>query len=76
MLSKERLFPESAVRGTKGYYVIRFKEKKDPPAEGFDKEKDNIRKALLEQKKIKTFDAWLAQAKSRSKIEVDKEFIE
>ncbi len=75
-LSKERLFPESAVRGTKGYYVIRFKEKKDPPAEGFDKEKDNIGKALLEQKKIKTFDAWLAQAKSRSKIEVDKEFLE
>ncbi|MBU1182692.1 MAG: SurA N-terminal domain-containing protein [Proteobacteria bacterium] len=75
-LSKERLFPESVVRGTKGYYVIRFKEKKDPPAEGFDNEKDNIRKALLEQKKIKTFDAWLAQAKSRSKIEVDKEFLE
>jgi len=72
-LSKERLFPESAVRGTKGHYVIRFKEKKDPSSEGFDKEKDNIRKALLEQKKIKTFDAWLAQAKSRSKIEVDKE---
>ncbi|MFO7665361.1 MAG: SurA N-terminal domain-containing protein [Desulfobacterales bacterium] len=75
-LSKERLFPESTVRGIKGHYVIRFKEKKDPSSEGFDKEKDNIRKALLEQKKIKTFDAWLAQAKSRSKIEVDKELLE
>lgn len=75
-LSKERLFPESAIKGTKGYYVIKFKERKDPPDEGFEKEKDNIRKALLEQKKIKTFDAWLAQAKSRSKIEVDKEFLE
>jgi len=75
-LSKERLFPESTVKGTKGYYVLRFKEKKDPPAEGFDKEKENIRKALLEQKKLKTFDAWLAQAKSRSKIEVEKEFLQ
>jgi len=74
-LSKERLFPESTVKGTKGYYVIRFKEKKDPPAEGFDKEKENIRKALLEQKKLKTFDAWLDQAKSRSKIEIEKEFL-
>lgn len=72
-LSEDRLFPESPVDGTKGNYVIRFKEKKDPPAEGFDKEKENIKKALLEQKKLKTFEAWLAQAKSRSKIEIEKE---
>ena len=75
-LSEERLLPENAVEGAKGYYVIRFKEKKDPPAEGFDKEKENIKKALLEQKKLKTFESWLAQAKSRSKIEIDKEFSE
>jgi peptidyl-prolyl cis-trans isomerase D len=75
-LSDERLFPESPVDGSKGCYVIRFKEKKDPPIEGFNLEKENIRKALLEQKKIKTFETWLAQAKSRSRIEIDKEFPE
>jgi len=72
-LSEDRLFPESPVDGTKGHYVIRFKERKDPPAEGFDKEKENIKKVLLEQKKLKTFEAWLAQAKSGSKIEIEKE---
>jgi peptidyl-prolyl cis-trans isomerase D len=76
MLSKDRLFPESAVKGAKGYYVIKFKEKRDPSDDRFDKEKDGIKKALLDQKKMKTFEAWLDQAKSRSKIEVDKEFLE
>jgi peptidyl-prolyl cis-trans isomerase D len=75
-LSKDKLFPESAVKGAKGYYVIRFKERRDPSAEGFVTEKDGIKKALLEQKKMKTFETWLAQAKGRSKIEVDKEFLE
>jgi peptidyl-prolyl cis-trans isomerase D len=75
-LSEERLFPDSAIEGSNGYYVLKFKEKKDPPNEGFDSEKDNIRKALLEQKKIKTFETWLAQAKSRSRIEIEKELQE
>jgi hypothetical protein len=40
------------------------------------KEKESIIKALLEQKKIKTFDTWLAQVKSKSKITIEKEFQE
>jgi len=33
-------------------------------------------KTLLEEKKLKTFEAWLAEVKSSSKILIEKEFQE
>jgi len=56
--------------------VIVFKEKKEPDAEGFDKEKDNIKKRLLQQKQSKAFESWLSQIRSASEIIREKEFAE
>ncbi|RPH49897.1 MAG: hypothetical protein EHM85_12270 [Desulfobacteraceae bacterium] len=75
-LSKNKPFSEKPVKGKKGYYLLKFKERKDPDTEIFKKEKESIIKALLEQKKQKTFEAWLAVVKSSSKILIEQEFQE
>ncbi len=68
-LSEKNILPETPVSGNKGYYVISLKERKKPEASEFEKEKERILKQLTEKKKKKTFDSWLAQVKSNSKIE-------
>lgn len=75
-LSKENAYSEKPVRGKKGYYLLKFKERKDPDPALFEKEKEGMIKTLLEQKKLKTFEAWLAGVKSGSKILIEKEFQE
>ena len=75
-LSKDKLFSEKPVKGKKGYYLLKFKERKDPDPEHFEKEKENMIKTLLEEKKLKTFEAWLAGIKNSSKIVIEKEFQE
>ncbi len=75
-LSASKKLPDNPIKGNTGYYVIEFKEKKEPDAEGFDKEKDNIRKRLLQQKQAKAFEGWLAQVKTKSQIVIEKEFTE
>jgi peptidyl-prolyl cis-trans isomerase D len=75
-LSKDKPFSEKPVKGKKGYYLLKFKERKDPDPENFEKEKESMIKTLLEEKKLKTFEAWLAGIKSSSKIMIEKEFQE
>ncbi len=75
-LSKDKPFSEKPVKGKKGYYLLKLKERKDPDPEGFLKEKDSLIKTLLDEKKLKTFEAWLAGVKSSSKIMIEKEFQE
>ena len=42
----------------------------------FDKEKGDIKERLLQQKRSKTFNAWLEQVKNRSEIVLEKNFLE
>ncbi|MDM8549394.1 SurA N-terminal domain-containing protein [Desulfobacterales bacterium HSG2] len=73
-LSNEKKFPDHVLKGRKGYYVIAFKEKKTPEPEEFEKEKEKVKERLLQQKKFRTFDAWLSQVKKRSEISIDADF--
>ncbi|NJL60079.1 MAG: hypothetical protein HC887_11030 [Desulfobacteraceae bacterium] len=75
-LSSSKKVPDNPIKGNAGYYVIEFREKKEPDAEGFDKEKENIRKRLLQQKQAKAFENWLTLVKSKSRIVIEKEFTE
>ena len=70
MLSKEKPLPEKAFKGTKGTYVIRLKNRKLPDAEGFDKEREQIKETLLAQKQSRTFAAWLKQIRDNSEITI------
>jgi peptidyl-prolyl cis-trans isomerase D len=73
-LSEEKKLPENPLKGKKGYYVIRFKERKEPGQEDFEKEKASVRERLMQRKKFKTFDAWLSRLKDQSQISIEPGF--
>ena len=73
-LSNENMLPEAPIKGKKGYYIIRFKDRKEPELNGFEEEK--IKEKLLKQKMTKTFDAWLSNIRKRSNITIEKGFWE
>ena len=75
-LTDKNQFPENVLKGSKGYYVIQFKDRKISDPENFSKEKEEIKNRLLEQKKSGLFDALLAQLKSRSEITIKEGFLE
>ena len=54
LLSKKNRLPNEVIKGTKGYYVIRFKNRKQPPVVEFAKKKKDIAARLLQQKKYQT----------------------
>jgi len=70
--SENRLAPE-VLQGAKGYYIIQFKEKKEPVAAEFVSEKEKTIESLLQKKKNMTFEAWLANVKNNSQITIDQE---
>ena len=75
-LTNKKQLPENVLKGSKGYYVIQFKERKISDPENFSKEKEEIKNRLLEQKKSSIFDALLAQIKSRSEITIKEGFLD
>jgi len=76
MLSEEKPLPEKVFKGTKGTYVIRLKNRKLPDAEGFDKEREQIKETLLAQKQSRTFAAWLKQIRDNSEITIKEGVVE
>jgi peptidyl-prolyl cis-trans isomerase D len=75
LLSKKNRLPNEVIKGTKGYYVIRFKNRKQPPVVEFAKKKKDIAARLLQQKKYQTFNAWVAKLKNQSEITVESGFL-
>jgi peptidyl-prolyl cis-trans isomerase D len=64
-LTDQKTLPENVLKGSKGYYVIQFKGRKISEPENFDKEKENIKNRLLEQKNP----AFLMNCWRRSRVE-------
>jgi peptidyl-prolyl cis-trans isomerase D len=58
------------------YYVIQFASRKEPTAEEFEKEKDQVRTQLLQQKQFKTMETWLAEKKKNSEITVEESYLQ
>ncbi|MBW2604550.1 MAG: SurA N-terminal domain-containing protein [Deltaproteobacteria bacterium] len=75
-LTDKKQLPENVLKGSKGYYVIQFKDRKISDPENFSKEKEEIKNRLLAQKKSGIFDALLAQIKSKSEITIKEGFLE
>ncbi|HAY40229.1 MAG TPA: peptidyl-prolyl cis-trans isomerase [Desulfobacteraceae bacterium] len=75
-LTDKKQFPENVLNGSKGYYVIQFKDRKISDPENFSKEKEDIKNRLLAQKKSSIFDALLAQIKSKSEITIKEGFLD
>jgi len=74
-LTAETPLPEDAIKGQKGYFVVRFQERKEPDAESFEKEKADVRQGLIQMKQQKTFEAWLASVRGMSEISIEKGFL-
>lgn len=69
-LSDNTKVPETVIKGRRGYYVISFKERKEPSAEGFDKEKKKITADLLAQKRFTSFNTMLSALRAKSTIDI------
>jgi peptidyl-prolyl cis-trans isomerase D len=67
-LSEREPLPAEPIKTSMGYSVIRFRERKPPAVDGLDAEKTQIRDRLLQQKKSKTWEAWLDQLRQSSEI--------
>ena len=75
-LSEHKTIPDNIIKGKKGYYVICFKEKKEPEKEGFDQQKSEEKEKLLQQKKRVLFESMLSQVKKKSEIEIEERFLD
>ncbi len=75
LLSKKNKIPDDVIKGKKGYYVIRFKNRKLPPVAEFAEKKKEIAARLLQQKRYQTFNTWVAQLKSKSEISIEDGFL-
>ena len=75
LLSKKKKLHDDVIKGKKGYYVIRFKNRKLPPIAEFAEKKKDIAERLLQQKKFQTFNTWVAQLKSKSEISIEDGFL-
>jgi peptidyl-prolyl cis-trans isomerase D len=73
-LSDHNQLPGEPIKGQKGYYVIRFRQRQEPASNGFEKEKAAIKDRLLQQKTFKTIEAWLNRIKSESQISIEEGF--
>ena len=74
-LSAGKPLCDKVIKAAGGYYIIQLKQKKEPAAGAFEKEKDSVKEKLLQQKQLKTFETWLAQIKSESEINIEEAFM-
>ena len=74
-LSDQNQLPQEIIDGPKGYYVIKFKQRQAPSIADFEKEKEDIKNRLLQQKQYKAFQAWLDQRKKSSEIVIEEDFL-
>lgn len=75
-LSSGNTLPDNVLKGQKGYFIIKFNDKKAPAHDGFENEKKKIIENLLRHKKLKIFETWLSQIKESTDIYIEKEFLE
>jgi peptidyl-prolyl cis-trans isomerase D len=73
-LSARNPLPDEPLQTARGYAVIRFGERKATDMAGFEQERSQIRERLLQQKKFKSWEAWLSQLRNRSQIDKKQEF--
>ncbi|MDY6789781.1 MAG: SurA N-terminal domain-containing protein [Thermodesulfobacteriota bacterium] len=76
LLSNKKKFPDDVIKGKKGYYVIRFKNRKKPPVKEFAEKKKSVVERLLQQKKYQTFNAWVTQLEGQSEISIEDGFLD
>jgi peptidyl-prolyl cis-trans isomerase D len=75
-LTPEKPLSQKALQTRQGWCVFRLKKRQPPDSEGFGDEKENIVNRLTEQKRQSVYQSWLADLKSRSKIDINQELLQ
>jgi peptidyl-prolyl cis-trans isomerase D len=75
-LSAAKPLAEAVVKGSKGYFVMRYRDRKTPSAEDFAKEEAQTANQLRLQKRSRAFTTWLAQVKAQSDIWIKEGLLE
>lgn len=75
-LSADETYPDEVFKGKTGWVVVRYKERKLPSDEGFEDEKADLTKRLLEQKKQATFQQWLADLRANGDVDIKRDAIQ
>lgn len=73
-LSSRQPLSSEPIQISKGYSVIRFSERKAPDMAGFEQERKQIMERLLQQKKFKSWEAWMNQLRKNSQVDQKREF--
>jgi parvulin-like peptidyl-prolyl isomerase len=69
-LSPQHPYPEKPLWFQNQYYVLAFKARREPDAQEFQKERDQMRAQFLNQKQQLLFTSWLDGERRSAKIEV------
>ena len=70
LLTPENPYPPEPLPWQDKYYLLAFKARQAPPPAEFHKEKEQLQKGFLENKKKLLFAAWLETERSRAKIRI------
>ena len=54
--------------------MIRVAERKAPAMAGFEQERPQITERLLQQKKVRAWEAWMGQLRERSQVDQKRDF--
>ncbi len=73
-LSDESSLPQEVIQGGKGFYVIKFKQRKTPSMEEFER-KRRISLKVAAAKTVWNPQAWLEQKKNSSEIVIEEGFL-
>ena len=68
-------YPDNVVQGAQGYYLIAYRDKKDPDASQLDSLRAQMKEQLLQKKESKIFSDWLAQLKQKSDIRIEQNLL-
>ena len=74
-LTEASRYPETVIKGAKGYYLIAYRERKKPDASPLDSLRDQIKEQLLQKKESKIFSDWLVQLKQKSDIRIEQDLL-
>ncbi len=69
-LSRQHPYPEKPLWFQDQYYLLAFKDRREPGAQEFQKERDRMRAEFLDQKQQLLFASWMDGERRRAKIEV------
>jgi peptidyl-prolyl cis-trans isomerase D len=71
-LSAETPYPEAPVRGQQSVFVFRLLERRLPDAQAAQAQLESLKQQLLQRKQGEIYQNWIAQARSRTEIEIDR----